>query len=325
MRHAVKCQLLRGEALSGDHWVELAEASLQLAKTLPGEDVLAVLHAMDGQADDPSVTSALAERLSQLAPQLAVAEALQGWQLLRRQPKKRTLEAALVALELRLEDLNDGSELRETLRVLVKAGGGQGIQLMRRLAAMAGEFRLSYGDLLEVERHLELLGGLQEPLDELLRQRKLLFLKEAPLASLLRALRAAYDQMLLDTFVERLETESASHFEDPFQCLELLVRHQRLPSSFLSSLATWTRRNLRRSQVTARRLVALDDALAQRGIARDDLDAAIRSFIAWKKGVSAPETLVDQPGKPGNSLELDPLSSSRGRFRALQRQRGACC
>jgi len=49
------------------------------------------------------------------------------------------------------------------------------------------------------------------------------------------------------------------HLEDPFHCFELLLSHQRLPSSFLHALAAWSRKNAKReAKITARRLCAFD-------------------------------------------------------------------
>ena len=49
------------------------------------------------------------------------------------------------------------------------------------------------------------------------------------------------------------------HLEDPFHCFELLLSHQRLPSSFLHALAAWSRKNAKReTKNTARPLCALE-------------------------------------------------------------------
>eukprot|EP00434_Breviolum_minutum_P028462 symbB.v1.2.025179.t1/scaffold2432.1/size79237/6 len=142
--------------------------------------------------------------------------------------------------------------------------------------------------MLSIEASFEALGGLQEPLDELLKQRKVLFLKEAPLSALLRALESDPSPALLESFIRRLDAlgdDSCGHFEDPFRCFELLQQVQRVPSSFLNSLSHWTRRKLRARPelITARRLCALDDAVAQRGfLSREKLDESIRLFIAFR-------------------------------------------
>merc|ERR1712224_1120563 len=74
--------------------------------------------------------------------------------------------------------------------------------------------------------------------------------------------------------------------EDPFACLAYLQRRQRVPTSLLRSLCEWAQQNARRrdgahrkSALSARKLVALDDACEARGLfddTRERLDSAIR-------------------------------------------------
>ena len=71
------------------------------------------------------------------------------------------------------------------------------------------------------------------------------------------------DLNLSDAFLfGNIEPFSLSgHLEDPFHCFELLLSHQRLPSSFLHALATWSRKNAKReATITARRLCTLRKA-----------------------------------------------------------------
>lgn len=201
---------MEGEPLTAEHWIDLAEAALEKAAQLPCQDVLVLLSALDRQAEDLSVTLVLAARLTVLAPTMALEEILDAWQLLMRQPpavrKKVTVMRALEELELSLRQCPlDATGLTQTLACLA-AGGATRPELLQRLARQALELRdLGYQEMVAIETYFEALGGLQEPLDELLRQRKVLVLKEAPLPALLRALEAQPAAPLLEALVQRLE------------------------------------------------------------------------------------------------------------------------
>ncbi|CAK9083280.1 unnamed protein product [Durusdinium trenchii] len=253
-------------------------------------------------AQDLSVTNALGARLAALAPGLGLDEALTGWELLKRQAptrKQPTLCAALASLEQRLEQLplRDGTELAKTLARLAR-GGTVGQALLKRLAVKALELRnLGYHELVTMEACFEALGGLQEPLDDFLRQRRVLFLKEAPLAALLRALELSKDQALLEALVRRVDAlgnESPLEFDDPFLCFELLLEHQRISNSFLAAMCSWTRNHLHSKAecITAERLMLLDDALSARGAmtvgAMEDLNEALRAFLAFRGSAPPP-------------------------------------
>lgn len=310
----------KGHAISLDDWLELTDAVLASSRQLCAEDTLMVLHAMvQHRAEDPSVSAALAVRISALAPTLSVSQTLEAMRLLgehrwrdvaRGARRHRAADAAIAELEQRLHHCAtlDAHALSHTLAALAE-NGSCSQTLLQRLAAAALELRdLSYHHLVSAELAFKSLGGLQGPLAELLKHRRALFLDEAPAPTLLRALQAEdanllplwllrsedAEAALLSAFVKRLEglgDEGAQNFEDPFDCFDLLTSRCRLPSAFLVSLCIWTRRCLRKGAqpkraLTTLRLVALDDACETRGIAsaaRESLDMAIRNYVVHQR------------------------------------------
>eukprot|EP00435_Cladocopium_sp_Y103_P058871 s83_g20.t2 len=157
---------MEGEPLPAEHWVDLAEAALEKAAQLPCQDVLALLGALDRQAEDLSVTLVLAARLTVLAPTMALDEILDAWQLLMRQPpavrKKLTVMRALEELELSLRQCPlDAMGLTQTLACLAAGGGTLRPELLQRLARQALELRdLGYQEMVAIEAYFEALGGL---------------------------------------------------------------------------------------------------------------------------------------------------------------------
>lgn len=322
-----KCQeAIAGNALAIDDWLELADVVISSATSLCAEDAVIVLRACERHGvEDPTLYAALADRFQHLALGLQLAHALASLELFlqyraRRDAGRRSQYSELfssLALRLQVCAVADAQSLVHTLSTLARCSF-KDASLVQRLAAATVEVRgLQYHDVVSVILAFDALGVLHGPLSELLEQRRRLMLEAAPVSSLLQALlQVKHAQLpmwllrsddaeadLLRAFLMRLEAfrdMGADEFDDPFDCFYFLAESRQMPTSYLRAMCIWARKVLRRGKhasqaplISARRLCALDNACAARGLesVRPELDAAIRAFIAFSQMREQPTTM----------------------------------
>lgn len=310
--------------MSPDEWLALADEFLEreAGPPLAAADVLLALRAcLVWNVEDPSLYAAFEELLEGGAFAMVAEDSLEALHLLGSARGARGARAAGTQARCgRLYGaviercIAGGEDLVRAAAFLAEhqvdlPGGGPGDAALRRIALAAVEARgLRFHQFVSLELSFQQMGMLHGVLQDLLSDRRRLFLDTAPLHALLEALQALQGELepwtlrneeaeaeLLKCFVRRLEGEGeggADALPDPFSCLELLARSRCLPTAFLSSLCAWARRAARRGgdarrSVSVAQLVLLDDACEGRwieGAARESLDVAIRTAVIFGLG-----------------------------------------